>query len=556
MEREFELIAKTFQGLEDVLAHELKEIGANNVVTGRRVVSFTGTRETMYRANYALRTAIRVLKPLLHFKATTADEVYDAIKKFDWESVLSLKTTFAVDAVVYSENFRYSKFVAYKVKDAIVDYFREKEGQRPNISVANPGIRFHIHISDDDCTLSLDSSGESLHMRGYRAAKVDAPINEALAAGLVMLTGWNGDCDFIDPMCGSGTIAIEACMLARGIAPGRLRKEYAFEKWPDYDAALFEAVKEEYGAGRPFEHKIYASDINPQAVAATRTNVKTAGLSENFTISCGDFRDFAQPAEKAVMVMNPPYGVRTPSQSILELYRTIGECLKHQFVGGTAWIISNHEECFDCIGLKPSLKIPLYNGSIDCQFQKYRIFAGRLDKFRRGGEELKSDEERKYMADKHRFKENRDFKKKPAAETERNYGDMPEYIVRNHLAFEARMKERELREKRRYNGRGYDNSDARSSWGRGGRFERPGDNFNREGGRFERRRDGFSSYGNRAKRDGDSSDRKGWRSGRDGYSGKNHSSGRSGYSRGDGAGRRDRNWRNGFSDGFKRKHYD
>ena len=307
MEQEFELIAKTFQGLEEVLAGELTEIGANNIQIGRRMVSFTGTRETMYRANYALRTAIRILKPLKHFKATTADEVYDAVKNYDWASMLDLKTTFAVDSVVYSENFRYSKFVAYKVKDAIVDYFREKAGQRPNISVTNPGIRFHIHISDDDCTLSLDSSGESLHKRGWRTATVDAPMNEILAAGLVMLTGWKGDCDFIDPMCGSGTIAIEACMLARNIAPGRFRSEFAFEKWPDFNADMFDAVKKDCDKERPFEHMVYAYDVDPKAVAATKANVEAAGLDKDFAIACADFRNFTQPAEKALMVISTRY---------------------------------------------------------------------------------------------------------------------------------------------------------------------------------------------------------------------------------------------------------
>lgn len=482
MEQEFELIAKTFQGLEEVLAGELTEIGANNIQIGRRMVSFTGTRETMYRANYALRTAIRILKPLKHFKATTADEVYDAVKNYDWASMLDLKTTFAVDSVVYSENFRYSKFVAYKVKDAIVDYFREKAGQRPNISVTNPGIRFHIHISDDDCTLSLDSSGESLHKRGWRTATVDAPMNEILAAGLVMLTGWKGDCDFIDPMCGSGTIAIEACMLARNIAPGRFRSEFAFEKWPDFNADMFDAVKKDCDKERPFEHMVYAYDVDPKAVAATKANVEAAGLDKDFAIACADFRNFTQPAEKALMVINPPYGVRISPANLLGLYRMIGERLKHQFTGNEAWIISNHEECFDSIGLKPSIKIPLYNGSLDCQFQKYQIFDGKLNDFRRSGKELKSEEERRTMAEKHRFKENREFKKKIDAASEEDYGDIPDYVVRKHLEFEARRNERDSRDRRnKYNVR-----DAES---RGGDFKRKGDRFERKAGYSERNGD-------------------------------------------------------------------
>ena len=236
------MIAKTFQGLEEVLAKELTDLGADNIQIGRRMVSFTGDKEMMYRANFQLRTAIKILKPIKHFRATSADEVYDAIKEIDWTTYLTNETTFAVDSVVFSNEFRHSKFVAYKVKDAIVDQFREKTGNRPNIRINNPDLQLHIHVAEYDCTLSLDSSGESLHRRGYRQESVEAPLNEVLAAGINMLTGWNGQCDLIDPMCGSGTIAIEAALIARGIAPGVYRKEYAFEKWPDFDQELFDKV--------------------------------------------------------------------------------------------------------------------------------------------------------------------------------------------------------------------------------------------------------------------------------------------------------------------------
>ena len=239
---EFKLIAKTFQGLEDVLAKELAGLGAKDIAPGRRMVSFTGDKELMYRANFSLRTAIRVLKPIANFKANTADEVYEAVKSIDWNNYLDLNTSFAVDSVVYSEDFKHSKFVAYKVKDAIVDYFREQTGKRPNISVTNPDIKFNMHIAEDNCTLSLDSSGESLHKRGYREATVDSPINEVLAAGMILLTGWHGECDLIDPMCGSGTIAIEAALIARNMAPGIFRKKYAFENWKDFDRELFDHI--------------------------------------------------------------------------------------------------------------------------------------------------------------------------------------------------------------------------------------------------------------------------------------------------------------------------
>ena len=336
METEFELIAKTFQGLENVLAKELTDLGANNIQTGRRMVSFTGDKELMYRANFALRTAIRILKPIKHFKAESADQVYDAVKAIDWNQYLNNETSFAVDSVVFSQEFRHSKFVAYKVKDAIVDYFREKTGSRPNISVTHPDLQLNIHIAENDCTLSLDSSGESLHRRGYRQEAVEAPLNEVLAAGMILMTGWDGECDLIDPMCGSGTIAIEAALIARGIAPGVFRKEYAFEKWPDFDKEMFDRIYNDESQEREFTHKIYGYDINRNAVDIATRNVKAAGLSKEIEIAQQDFHKFTQPAEKSIIITNPPYGERISTPDLLGLYRTIGERLKHQFLDNDA----------------------------------------------------------------------------------------------------------------------------------------------------------------------------------------------------------------------------
>lgn len=240
---EFELIAKTFMGLEQVLAQELTQLGANNITIGRRMVAFTGDKELMYRANFQLHTAIRILKPIKHFKANSADDVYEEIKKIDWSQYIEKGKTFSVDSVVYSEEFRNSRFVTYKVKDAIVDQFRESTGTRPNISISNPDIRLNIHIADDKATLSLDSSGESLHRRGYRQETTEAPLNEVLAAGMILMSGWKGETDFIDPMCGSGTLLIEAALIARNINPGVFRKEFAFERWNDFDKELFEDRK-------------------------------------------------------------------------------------------------------------------------------------------------------------------------------------------------------------------------------------------------------------------------------------------------------------------------
>ncbi len=412
MEQEFEMIAKTFMGLEPILAKELTQLGANNVQIGRRMVSFTGDKAMMYRANFALHTAIRILKPIAHFKANSADEVYDEVMKIDWTKFLTLDKTFAVDAVVFSEEFRHSKFVSYKVKDAIVDQFREKTGKRPNISVANPDIRLNMHIAENQCTLSLDSSGESLHRRGYRQESVEAPLNEVLAAGMILMTGWQGDTDFIDPMCGSGTLLIEAALIAHNMAPGVFRKEYAFEKWADFDKDLFDFIYNDDSQEREFKHHIYGYDIDIKAVNTARLNAKAAGFTSSITIEEADFKNFTQPKEKSIIVTNPPYGERISTPDLLGTYKMIGERFKHQFLGGDAWVLSYREECFDQIGLKPSIKIPLYNGSLECEFRKYQIFDGKLKDFRSEGGQVKTDEDRRQMAEKHRFKQNREFKKR------------------------------------------------------------------------------------------------------------------------------------------------
>jgi len=408
---EFELIAKTFQGLEEVLASELTALGANDIQIGRRMVSFTGDQEMMYRANFQLRTAIRILKPIKHFRATSADEVYEAIHKMDWSQYLTNDTTFAVDSVVFSTEFRHSKFVAYKVKDAIVDQFREKTGDRPNISITNPDIQLHIHVAEYDCTLSLDSSGESLHRRGYRQRQVEAPLNEVLAAGIILMTGWHGECDFIDPMCGSGTLPIEAALIARNMAPGLFRQGYAFEKWPDFDQELFDKIYNDDSQEREFEHHIYGYDCNRQAVEIATGNVRAAGLSKDITITLQDFKDFTQPAEKSILMTNPPYGERISSPDLLGLYKMIGERLKHQFQDNEAWVLSYREECFDQIGLKPSLKTPLFNGSLECELRKYQLFSGKYSEARAEGKEIKTTDDLKRMGEKRRFKQNRDFKK-------------------------------------------------------------------------------------------------------------------------------------------------
>ena len=384
MENEkFELIAKTFQGLETILAEELTNLGADNIQIGRRMVSFTGDKEMMYKANFCLRTAIRILKPIKQFKAKDSDEVYEAIKAICWEDYLNVDKSFAVDSVVFSDEFRHSKFVAYKVKDAIVDYFREKTGKRPSVRINKPDVLLNIHIAQDKCTLSLDSSGESLHRRGYRQEAVEAPLNEVLAAGMILMTGWRGECDLIDPMCGSGTIPIEAALIARNIAPGVFRKEFAFEKWNDFDQDLFDNVYNDDSQEREFTHKIYGYDNNPRANEIALHNMKAAGVSKDIVLAVQPFQQFQQPKEKAILITNPPYGERISTNDLLGLYQMIGERLKHAFQGNDAWILSYREECFDQIGLKPSQKIPLFNGALECEFRKYQIFDGKYKEFRK-----------------------------------------------------------------------------------------------------------------------------------------------------------------------------
>jgi putative N6-adenine-specific DNA methylase len=464
MTQQFEIIAKTFMGLEPVLAKELTQLGANDVQIGRRMVSFKGDKELLYRANFQLHTAIRILKPIKHFKALSADDVYEGVKDIDWSEYIGNDKTFAVDSVVFSEEFRHSKFVAYKVKDAIVDQFREKTGQRPNISITNPDIRLHIHIADDQCTLCLDSSGESLHRRGYRQESVEAPLNEVLAAGMILMTGWHGETDFIDPMCGSGTLLIEAALIARNMAPGLFRKEFAFEKWPDFDRDLFDEIYNDDSQEREFNHHIYGYDVDIKAVNTARLNVKAAGLSSDITVEEQDFKNFTQPKNKSIMVTNPPYGERISTPDLLGTYKMIGERLKHQFTGNEAWILSYREECFAQIGLKPSIKIPVFNGSLECEFRKYQMFDGKMSVFREEGGVVKTEEEKRQMAEKRRFKQNREFKKRLDEEQENADADIRSFKFRS-LEKKEPKKAREPKESRNSRDSRYsrDSRDSRHS---------------------------------------------------------------------------------------------
>ena len=374
------MLAKTFKGLEEVLAGELVELGANNVQIERRAVSFTGDKRLLYTANMCLRTASRVLVPIATFRAKDADAVYEQAKQIDWSRYMTLKTGFAIDATVYSDTFRHSQYVTYRVKDAIADYWMEREQKRPSVKLTDPDLSLNVHIAAETVTISLDSSGDSLHKRGYRVANTEAPINEALAAGMLLLAGWHGQGDFYDPMCGSGTLLIEAALIARNIAPGIYRKGFAFEKWADFDRDLFEDIYNDDSRERPFTHKIYGSDAGYYAVQTALKNIQSASLQRDIEvrqIRIEELRLADRDTNGALVMMNPPYGERlSQDKDVLRLYQDMGTALKHQFSGATAWIISSNEDALKCIGLKPSKRIHLINGELECLFNQYELFQG------------------------------------------------------------------------------------------------------------------------------------------------------------------------------------
>lgn len=393
MENTFSMVAKTFKGLEPVLRDELLSLGAENVEMGTRMVSFEGDLELMYRANLCLRTALRILKPIEKFTANDPDELYDIVRDIAWEKYMTPQTTFAIDTTVNSEDFNHSRFVTYRVKDGIVDHFRDLQGERPSIRVTGYDLLFNVHIDGDRVTISLDSSGEPLSKRGYREEQTEAPINEVLAAGIIMTTGWRGESDFADPMCGSGTFLIEAALIAANINPGIYRKGFAFEKWPDFDADLFETLYNDDSAERPFDFKIMGGDIDPEAVAIARKNIKNAQVDDMVTVELKAMADWTDNPEEGCLVMNPPYNHRLKQEDMTEMFRGIGNNLKRNFSGWNAWIIGPDTEDFDNIGLKPSLKIPLLNGSLECSLREYVLFNGRYNDFRADGGTVKGFDE-------------------------------------------------------------------------------------------------------------------------------------------------------------------
>ena len=371
------MTAKTFFGFEEILAKELQMLGAQHVEIGTRVVSFKGDKGFMYKANLALRTALKILKPIKTFRAYNEKTLYDGIRSIDWSDYLTEHNTFLVETTLHSENFNHSQFVALKTKDAIVDQFRDLNGKRPSIDKDFPDLQIHVHIDRDNVTVSLDSSGASLHHRGYRSATNIAPINEVLAAGMLLLAGWEGKSHFIDPMCGSGTILAEAAMIACNIPANINRKEFGFEKWKDWDAELFDNILESLlKKTREFHYTIKGYDKAPSAVSKAKDNVRNANLEEYISISNENFFDSKKETEGPLqMVFNPPYGERLDID-MERFYREIGDTLKQNYPNTNAWFITANLEALKFVGLKPSRKIKLFNGKLEARLVKYEMYEG------------------------------------------------------------------------------------------------------------------------------------------------------------------------------------
>lgn len=370
-------MAKTASGLEQVLADEVKEIGGQNITLGNRAVFYEGDLKIIYKSNYFLRTALRVLKEIEFFRFKNVDQFYIKCKEIDWQNYFGLDQSFVIHSTVgNSKDFSNSMFASLKAKDAIADYFRGKSGKRPDVDTENPDVVIDLHIHGDTCIISLDSSGESLHKRGYRINQGEAPLNEVLAAGMIKLGGWDGESDFLDPMCGSGTLPIEAAMIAFNIPAGKFRKNYAFENWNDYDQLLFDEIKRS-SVKKEFKHQIFASDISGSNLLNAQTNARRALVFNKIKFQVSDFKELKTDLKNGMIIINPPYGERMKERDLNELYAMIGERLKHQFAGNQAWILSSSIESFKYIGLKPDVRFDLFNGSLKCKFNNYKLFSGK-----------------------------------------------------------------------------------------------------------------------------------------------------------------------------------
>ncbi|MBN2214973.1 MAG: RNA methyltransferase [Bacteroidales bacterium] len=370
------MVAKTFRGLEGILANELRELGAKDIVILNRAVGFTGSKELMYRANYNLRTALSILKPVLHTKVRNEIQLYNAARSVHWPEYIESRDTLTIDSIVSSVHFNHSMFVSQKVKDAIVDQFRDIYGKRPSVNNEDPTLKVNVHISGEDLTISLDSTGESLHKRGYRVSGGMAPLNEVLAAGMIKLTGWEGTTNFVDPMFGSGTLLIEAALIACHIPPGIFRKSFGFEKWPDFDSQLFEKLVEENEEKKNIQISIVGGDISKKACESAGRNIINAMLAKKISIRHQSVDDFIPPEGGGLAIINPPYGERMKQNDLNSLYIRIGDALKKNFNDYDVWIISGNREAMKKIGLRTSARLTLYNGALECKYHKYEIYKG------------------------------------------------------------------------------------------------------------------------------------------------------------------------------------
>lgn len=494
----FEMVAKTFQGLEDVLAEELRALGAENVEPGKRMVAFEGDLEMLYRANLSCRTALRILKPIYRFIARNTDELYEFTKEFDWGKLMSPSSTFAIDTVAYSDEFTHSRFVTYRVKDAIVDWFKDRYGDdvRPGVRLQDADVMINVHISGDKVTLSLDSSGESLHKRGYRVAQTEAPINEVLAAGIILKSGWHGQCPFVDPMCGSGTFLIEAALIAANINPGVYRKHFSFENWRDFDAELFDRLYNDDSNEKDFDFKIYGGDISPKAVEIAMKNIKSAGVGRMIELETKPLSAWADVPENGVLVTNPPYGERISADDMEGLYELIGSKLKNVFKGYHAWIIGYREEYFHKIGLAPSVKLPILNGSLECQLREYIIFEGDYKRFRSQGGRLRDNDDeidmprerkkrdfRREREERRKFRHNEDERRQSSSRDRRKFGgEERPFREKRSERRENRAKEPRNKLEERYRpgaGKRFGDKESRG-------FDRENKGFDNGGRRFDR----------------------------------------------------------------------
>lgn len=374
----FPMVAKTLFGFEEILATELKDLGAQSVKTGVRNVRFVGDTGFMYKANLCLRTALRILKPIDKKAISSEQDVYKAMLDIPWEDYMTVDHTFAIRATVMMQKAKNSMYVAQKAKDGLVDRFRNRTGSRPSVDKDFPDLSIHLYVTDKFVEVSLDSSGASLHHRGYRTATNIAPINEVLAAGMLLLSGWRGESDFLDPMCGSGTLLIEAAMIACNIPPSLNRKEFAFQKWLDWDNDLYTKIEESaLNKVREFTHSMTGYDKAPSAVRKAQQNIQNANLSAFITISENDFfqTQKQQPEKPLHMVFNPPYGERLAIDMDV-FYKRIGDTLKQHYIGTQAWLITSSLEAIKSVGLRPSRKIKLFNGKLESRLVKYELYSG------------------------------------------------------------------------------------------------------------------------------------------------------------------------------------